>query len=70
MVGGLRLNLLGLVAGIAFLVVDTNHAATIRAFPPFLLVFQELLNAICLNMSQILNHAHSIFFSIAVIQRF
>ena len=65
-----RALILGLVAGITCFIVNTNYSATGRAFPFFLFVFQEFLDTICLNVLQILNHAHSIFVSVAFIKCF
>ena len=67
---GLRFSLLGFFAGIAYFVVDTNCAATVRAFPFFLLVIQELFDTLRLNVIQILNCAHSILISVMNIECF
>ena len=57
------------VAGITYLVVDTNYSTTYRAFPPLLFVSQELLDTICLNVLQVFDYTHSIFLSVAFIKR-
>jgi hypothetical protein len=59
---------LGLPAGITRFVVNTNYAATRRALPSFLLASEEFIDAIGLNILQIVNHTHSIFFPVAFIK--
>jgi len=57
-------------AVVTHFVVDTDYSATVGAFPFFLFLFQELRDAVCLNVAKILDHTHCVFFSIAVIQCF
>jgi hypothetical protein len=48
--------------------MDTNYSAAMRAFPSFLFILQELLDAFFLNVAQIFNHTHFIFASVAAIK--
>ena len=57
-----------LIAGITFFVMDTNHSPAIGALPSFLFIFQELLDAIFLNVTQIFDHTHFVLAFIAFIK--
>jgi hypothetical protein len=59
---------LGLPAGITHFAVNTDYAATSRALQSLLFASEEFIDTICLNVPQVLNHTHSVFFSIAFIK--
>ncbi len=58
----LLFSLLDSAAGITFFSLDTDYSAAIRGLPFFLLIFQEFLDTIYFDITQILNRTHYIFF--------
>jgi hypothetical protein len=48
--------------------MNTNYPATLGASPPFLFVFNEISYAGLSYIFEIINHTHSVFGSIAIIQ--
>ena len=55
-------------AAIADAVMAADYPAALRAFPLLFLIFQELFYPEILDIVEVLNHAHVVFFPVALIQ--
>ena len=53
---------------VAFAVMDADRIATFRTNPAGVFNFHEFLDADCLNLQQVFDHAHAVFGTVTRIE--